>query len=268
MKMVKKFMFGLVAAATILSLVSCDGLLKKDDDKGAITGSGKNYKVEYNNEDAEAYRAYKATTLKHAGGLVKVTFDSANVSTSKMGIIFDLKANAADKNARDFYAIGLNPKGKNSGTANFYVSKFTNVTDMQAYNFGTDLTENPAKEVEIVKLATTNNIAMPAADAEGKVSVYVYYKTLLDGSFDYKILNISDEIAKAFKFDTGAFESSAILAQGNTKAKAGAEYAPTSEDDLKTMQGKLAFYAQVAANTELNGSWKVIGTYLEAEDAE
>ncbi len=268
MKMVKKIMFGLVAAATILSLVSCDGLLNKNDEAGAIKGSGKKYKVSYNNETADAYRAYKATTLKHAGGLVKVTFDSNNVSTSKMGIIFDLKntkdAEGKDvKGAVDFYCIGLNPR---SDVSNFYVSKFTNVTDIQAYNFGTELTENPAKEVEIVKLAKANNITFPAADADGKYSVYVYYKALTDGSFDWKILNIDDDIAKAYDFAEGNFVSSAVIKSGNTKEKAGTEF--DACDEGKQPQNKIAFYAQVAANTELKGSWNVIGTYLEAEDAE
>ena len=265
MKLVKKLMLGLVAAATVLSLVSCDALLKKDDTEGAITGSGKKYKVEYKNETDDAYRAYKATSLKHAGALVKVTFDSKNVSSSKMGVIFDLKKNADDKNAKDFYCIGLNPS---TSVANFYVSKFTNVTDMQAYNFGTELADNPAVEVEIVKLATANNITVPAADADGKVSFYVYYKELIDGSFDYKVLNITDEVAKAFDFEKGSFVASTVLASGNTKEKAGAEYEITKEEDLKTKQGYVAFYAQVAKNTELNGSWNVVGTYLEAEDAE
>ena len=264
MKLVKKILMGLVATAVVLSLASCDGLLPKDDTEGAITGSVKNYKVEYTNESTtDNYRAYKATTLKHAGTLVKVTFDSNNVSSSKMGIIFDLKADKDNKDARQFYIIGLNPR---SDVANFYVSKFTNVTDIQADNFGTKLTENKAKEIEIVPLAQSNNITFPAADADGKYSVYVYYKALTDGSFDWKVLNISDDVAKAYNFKTGAFESSAVLASGNTKAKCGAEYDECEEG--KQNQSKIAFYAQIAKNTTLKGSWKVIGTYLEAEDAE
>ena len=263
MKMVKKLLLGLVAVATVLTLVSCDGLLNKDDDAGAIKGSGKKYKVSYKNETDVAYRAYKATTLKHAGGLVKVSFDSNNVGTSKMGIIFDLKDDDANEGAREFYIIGLNPS---SSVKNFYVSKFTNVTDIQAANFGTDLTENPAKEIEIVPLATSNNITFPAADADGKYSVYVYYKALTDGSFDWKILNIDDDTAKAYDWEAGNFVSSAVIKSGNTKAKAGTEYAACEEG--KQPQNKIAFYAQVAAGVELKGNWNVIGTYLETEDAE
>ena len=270
MKMVKKLLLGLVAVATVLTLVSCDGLLNKDDDAGAITGSGKKYKVSYKNEETDAYRAYKATKLKHAGALVKVTFDSNNVGTSKMGIIFDLKDDVKE-DARQFYIIGFNPS---SSVKNFYVSKFTNVTDIQAANFGTGISENPAKEVEIVPLSMSNNINFPAADADGKFSVYVYYKALTDGSFDWKVLNIDDDYAKAYDFVEGNFVASTILAQGNTHKTGGKtvnkvatpEYEACAEG--KQPQNKIAFYAQVAAGVELKGSWNVIGTYLEAEDAE
>ena len=284
MKLVKKILMGLVATAVVLSLASCDGLLPKDDTEGAITGSLKNYKVSYTNESTtNPYRAYKATTLKHAGALVKVTFDSNNVNTSKMGVIFDLKADTDNKDARQFYIIGLNPR---SDKSNFYVSKFTNVTDIQAWNFGTAenpsntdeqnaaVKANPSKEVEIVPLSTTNNIKFPEADANGKFSVYVWYKAKTDGSFDYKVLNITDEVAKAYKFDTGAFDAATILAQGNTHTAGGktVNKVKTAEfdacDEGKQPKNKVAFYAQIAPNTTLNGSWKVIGTYLEAEDAE
>jgi len=263
MKMVKKLLLGLVAVATVLTLVSCDGLLNKDDDAGAITGSGKKYKVSYENEEDVAYRAYKATKLKHAGCLVKVTFDSNDIGTSKMGIIFDLKDDDKNEGAREFYIIGMNPR---SDEKNFYVSKFTNVTDIQASNFGTDLTENPAKEIEIVALNKANNIKYPAADDEGKISVYVYYKALKDGSFDWKILNIDDDLAKAYNFTEGNFTSSSVITSGNTKAKAGTEYDACEEGDQP--QNKIAFYAQIASKKTLKGSWNVLGTYLEVEDAE
>jgi len=224
MKMVKKLLLGLVAVATVLALVSCDGLLNKDDDAGAIKGSGKKYKVSYKNETEVAYRAYKATTLKHAGGLVKVSFDSNNVGTSKMGIIFDLKDDDANEGAREFYIIGLNPS---SSVKNFYVSKFTNVTDIQAYNFGTELKTNKAKEVEIVALNMNNNITVPAA-VDGKISFYVYYKLMSDGSFDWAVLDLTDDQMADFKgstkFNKAKLKNYTVLKSGNTKAKAGAEY--------------------------------------------
>lgn len=265
----KKLLSVVAAALVALTFVGCDGLLQKDDTEGAITGSGKKYKVEYKNEGTDAYRAYKATTMKHAGALVKVTFDSADVGTSKMGVIFDLKdavsgvKDADGKAGRDFYCIGIG-----AGDKSYYVSKFTNIVDIQANNFGakTTATGTEPKEVEVVKYAQNNFTKLPAAAEDGSISVYVYYKALTDGSFDYKILNITDEVAKAFKIETGTFDSSVILFEGNTLAKAGAEFEACEEG--KQPQNKVAFYAQIAPNKELKGSWNVIGTYLEAEDAE
>ena len=206
-----------------------------DDTAGAISGSNQNYTVNYTNNGDSLYRAYKETALKHAGAIIKVTFDSANVSGSKMGVIFDIKANAKDSNAKDFYIIGLNPR---TDVANFYVSKFTNVTNIQAENFGTKLTTNPAKEVEIVKLDKANNITIPEADADGKISFYVYYKLMADGSFDWAVLDLTDDQLNDFKtddkFNKAKLDDYTVLRKGNTLAKCGAEYeaAPVEKTSL------------------------------------
>jgi uncharacterized lipoprotein NlpE involved in copper resistance len=197
-----------------------------DDTQGAIKGSNDNYTVEYTNSStSDAYRAYKETTLNHAGALIKVTFNSANVSTSKMGVIFDLKDDDENEGAKEFYIIGLNPK---TTEKNFYVSKFTNVTDIQAYNFGTKAKTNPAKEVEIVALDKANNIPVPEADADGNISFYVYYKLMADGTFNYAVLDMTDEDMANFKgstkFNKAKIDDYTVLAKGNTKA-AGTEYA-------------------------------------------
>ena len=194
------------------------------DPKNAIKGRDNDYIVDYTNPEDKLYRAFKKTAFKHAGAVIKVTFDSTNVSSSKMGVIFDLKPNAENPEANDFYIIGLNPR---TDVANFYVSKFTNVTDMQAENFGTKLDTNPAKEIIVVDLATKNNIKPPKA-VDGKISFYVYYKLMSDGSFDYAILDITDEQLADFKGDKN-FLAAKIddynpIVKGNTLAKCKAEY--------------------------------------------
>ncbi len=204
-----------------------------DDSEGAITGFNQNYTVDYTNSTDKLYRAYKETALKHAGAIIKVTFNSANVSASKMGVIFDLKANDKDANAKDFYIIGLNPR---TDVPNFYVSKFTNVTDFQAENFGTKAATNPAKEVEIVALNNANKLTkIPAADADGKINFYVYYKLMADGSFDWAVLDLTEDQMNDFKsndkFNKAKLDDYTVLAKGNTLAKCGAEYeaAPVAE---------------------------------------
>ncbi|MCR4733480.1 MAG: hypothetical protein K5829_00535 [Treponema sp.] len=236
MKMVKKVLLGLAMAATVLSLTAClmddsgvnlstyykdkqgkiayyaqiaagttmtgswyvpnTTFYAGDDTEGAISGSGQKYTLEYTNTDESAYRSYKETAMKHVGALIKVTFDSADVGKSKMGVIFDLKEDDENEDAKQFYIIGLNPR---SDVANFYVSKFTNVTDIQASNFGTDLDDNPAVEKEIVALNTTNNITIPDAADDGTISFYIYYKLNTNGEFEYAVLDMEDDDMSNFK---------------------------------------------------------------------
>ena len=195
-----------------------------DDPKDAIKGNDNNYTVSLANTESDLVRAYEVTAFKHAGALIKVTFDSADVGTSKMGVIFDLKDDDEHDGAKEFYIIGLNPQ---TTVKNFYVSKFENVTDIQADNFGTYLTSNKAIEKEIVPISMTNNITVPAA-VDGKISFYVYYKLMSDGSFDYAVLDMTDEDMANFKgstkFNKAKIKDYTVLASGNTKAKAGAEY--------------------------------------------
>ncbi len=199
-----------------------------DDTEGAIKGSNDAYTINKKNEGTDKYRAYKETALNHAGALIKVTFDAetsttvgTDTATSKMGVIFDLKANATDKNAKDFYIVGIGMADKS-----YYVSKFTNVTDIQAENFGTKLDNNPAVEKEFVALKSGNFANLPAAK-DGKTSVYVYYKLIKDGSFDWAILgDLTDEEIAMFKgnkkFNATKLSDlgDKVLKSGNT----GAEY--------------------------------------------
>ena len=199
-----------------------------DDSEGVIKGSNDNYTVEYDNTEGTAkYRAYKETALKHAGALIKVKFDDTNTGASKMGVIFDLKNSAAVNGGKDFYAIAIGQEGGGS----YYVSKFTNITNIQDENFGatTTATGTDPKEIEIVKLATGNlKDKMPAKATDGSQSFYVYYKLMSDGSFNWAILDMTDEEMKKFKgnqeFNDQNLDDYKVLVKGNTKDKAGAEY--------------------------------------------
>ena len=71
MKMVKKILLGLTAAALVTSFIGCKQV---DDEKKAIDGSNNDYSIDWENSGDDNYRAYKSTSLNHAGALVKVTF--------------------------------------------------------------------------------------------------------------------------------------------------------------------------------------------------
>lgn len=273
MKMVKKVLMGMAVLAIAVALTGC----LKDDKEKAIKGSGNKYTVEYTNEGSEAYRAYAATGMAHAGALVKVTFDSINTSSSKMGIIFDLhdsKSGVKDAKgaaAKDFYAIAIG----NEGDGSYYVSKFTDIVDIQAKNFGATTTakEKEPKEVEYVKLVTGNLKAkMPAKAADGSRSLYIYYRCLGEGIYEWAILNLTDEQANEYSNVTGEFKTdlpdTVIVAAGDIGLESASSISAIAAAVGNPPQNKIAFYAQVAPKATLKGSWNIKGTYKEAEDAE
>lgn len=282
MKMVKKVLMGLAIAASVLALAGC--VPQADDTEKAIKkNSLTTYTVDYKNEGTDLYRAYKNAATAHAGALVKVTFEESETPDvrNKMGVIFNLKETKDKKNKvskRDFYIIGLGTAPK-AGVGNFYVSKFTNVTDIKAENFGTKLAENKAEEVEIVKLATTNNIEMPAA-VEGKITLWVYFKAdKASGGFDYAVIKDSATIKNiSINKDTTLddFSGETILAKGNTHVEGEStknavtekEWAADAKDS--EIQNGIAFYANIQKDTTLLGTWELpVGkTILAAEDAE
>ena len=273
MKMVKKILLGLAASALVLGFAGCKQV---DDEKGAISGSGNNYSVDFTQDGTDSYRAYKSTSLRHAGALVKITFeDPAAGNYSKMGVIFDLQKNAEDKEAKDFYIIGL------AGTAadNFYVSKFTNVTQLQAENFGTKLTDNPAVEKVIFDKSKTNgvgSITRPAA-VEGNVSYYVYYKAFKDagedattGYYEWAVFNYNDTQAEAAKQLMKGEDASitTLSALGGTCLQSGKIEGIALTATKAVPQNQIAVYAKIDAGKTLKGTWTFLDMYKEAEEIE
>ena len=262
--MVKKILLGLAATAAVLSMAGCK---MTDDEEKAITGSGKTKSINKQNDTDDNYRAYISTDFKHAGALVKVTFeDPDEAGFSKMGVIFDLCENK-DK-SKNFYIIGVAP----SAYSNFYISKFENVTDLQADNFGTKLTSNPAKETEFIALNTgtskntEKDITLPAKAEDGSISLYIYFKAFEDGKYECAALNLTDEEVKQIKIDTfklADLNSSKILKSYNITDG----FEPVTAAN-KVPQNKIAVYANVLKHTTLNGKWNFTSTYLEAEEIE
>ena len=145
MKIMKKIAVAVFAGAMVFGLASCGGA-GDDDPNKMIKGSNKVYTIDYTSETEENSRGYNATAYKHAGAAVQLDFE--NVSNTfnggVMGLIFDLEEKDGVKS---FNIIGVKANDANGGLG-YYVSRFENVTDIQAVNFGTDLKENPAKEIK------------------------------------------------------------------------------------------------------------------------
>jgi len=268
MKMVKKILLGLTAAALVTSFIGCKQV---DDEKKAIDGSNNDYSIDWENLGDENYRAYKSTSLNHAGALVKVTFtDPKDDNYSKMGVIFDLHDDA--NKAKEFFIIGL------AGTKdkNYYVSKFSNVTDIQADNFGTKLKENKAVEKAYVALGA-KTLSQPAKAADGSMSYYVYFREYKEAAnstkakFEYAVFSIANEdaekAAKAKVKEEATKASDVEAISGVTQL----DYGTTDEFDIKDgklTQNQLAVYAMIPSKKVLKGKWKFLDMYLEAEEIE
>ena len=265
MKMVKKILLGLAATALMFGVFSCK---MADDEEKAMGGTADKPTVEYENKNNENYRCYRSTSFSHAGAIVKVIFENPETSgKSKMGVIFDLHKNDKDKNAVDFYIIGLSAQS-GSDVSNFYVSKFENVTDMQADNFGTKLDNNPADETELIELAPGQRITtLPSKAEDGTLSYYVYYKALQEGAYEYAVLDMTDAIAKTLKAKNLSISS---MPEGVTVLKSGTipNAFTAVTDDSKLPQNKIGCYAMIPPSTKLKGHWDFFDTYLEAEEIE
>lgn len=278
MKMVKKILFGLVAAAAVLSLASCG--IKKDDPEGIIKGSAGNYSVNYKYENADTdatYRAYKPTGFKHAGVLAKVTFDKDdinNIGNSKLGVIFGLQEKKYNSNTvKDFYIIGLG--AENNGK--YYISKFTNIKDIQAVNFGaptngTDTGENGEKEDILVDISSITL----STDNEGNQYAYIWFQVYKNGSIEIKIGDIEDDdvtdwnsktdyqkVDQAPNFKTGA--KTYTISQSSTGYD---PWTPANQTQINAPQDYIAIYARVQGSKTLNGKVKFVKDFCEAEDIE
>ena len=274
MKMVKKILLGLAATASIMALFGCK---MNDDPENAIKGFNNNYSIDYTNETGSEYRAYESTNFKHAGALVKIKIDNAaDCGNSKMGVIFELKDNAKNKKAVDFYIIGV---GTNNSQYNFYVSKYTSIVNIRDKNFGapSNGSEGPngEKEVEYIPLSGTKISDLPE-------EFYVYCKAKIDGSYEFALLKGTPTDSTKMDIDKiditdlpsgvelitlpTSTKKNGCTISGNIGKIPNVFDAVTKDSDIQ--QNKLALYARIDKDATLKGSWKFCGTYLEAEEVE
>ena len=274
MKMVKKILLGLAATASIMALFGCK---MNDDPENAIKGFNNNYSIDYTNETGSEYRAYESTNFKHAGALVKIKIDNAaDCGNSNMGVIFELKDNAKNKKAVDFYIIGV---GTNNSQYNFYVSKYTSIVNIRDKNFGapSNGSEGPngEKEVEYIPLSGTKISDLPE-------EFYVYCKAKIDGSYEFALLKGTPTDSTKMDIDKiditdlpsgvelitlpTSTKKNGCTISGNIGKIPNVFDAVTKDSDIQ--QNKLALYARIDKDATLKGSWKFCGTYLEAEEVE
>lgn len=264
MKIMKKIAAITIAAAALFAFAGCSDA---DDPNEMITGSNKNYEIDYTNTTKDVSRGYHSTAYKHAGAAVQLDFEnvSKNVNAGVMGLIFDLEEKDGVKS---FNVIGVKTNNAN-GELGYYVSRFENVTDIQAENFGTKLKENPAKEtVYVTAFAKANGVKNAEKDT---ITVYAYAieeKATEDGTdsakkaykkdeFIYKVYLINNKVAN--------LDADGKLVDENKNA-INLETSPVATiatGYTKLTQNKLAVYANVYGNKTLKGTWTYRGDYKE-----
>ena len=266
MKIMKKIAAVTIAAAALFAFAGCSDA---DDPNEMITGSNKNYEIDYTNTTEEISRGYHSTAYKHAGAAVQLDFEnvSKNANGGVMGLIFDLEEKDG---AKSFNVIGVKTNNAD-GALGYYVSRFENVTDIQADNFGTKLKENPAKETEYVKIFGSAT-GVINEEKEDTITVYAYAieeeateagkdsanKDYAKGEYIYKVYLINNKVANLDangklvdenknEIDLSGVKPAATIATGYTSLT----------------QKKLAVYANVYKGKTLKGTWTYRGDYKE-----
>lgn len=254
MKIMKKIAAVTIAAAALFAFAGCSD---DDDPNEMITKvSSKEYTIEYSNESSEISRGYKSTALKHSGGFFVIEIENQKSDQSAadgvMGVIFDLHENSEKK---DFYVIGVNYGYENKKQFGYYASKFRNVTDLQAANFGAgkdhvyypesltdfDSATDPTELVLEKAFAYNANIT---PDKNGKIKVAIDV-SMNEGAYTVKMYKASDLNEK----EDGVKESATAIIDETIPA--------TITGYTKEEQGKIGFYANVYANKTLKGTWKL-----------
>ena len=174
-----------------------------------------------------------------------------------MGLIFDLEEKDGVKS---FNVIGVKTNNAN-GELDYYVSRFENVTDIQAENFGTKLKENPAKETVYVKaFAKANGVKNAEKDT---ITVYAYAIEKLNTAtqkYEYEVylLYADTQIGKLDKDGNLVAEDGTAIDLSGVKP-----VATIATGYTKLTQNKLAVYANVYGNKTLKGTWTYRGDYKE-----
>lgn len=256
MKIMKKIAAVTIAAAALFAFAGCS---EDDDPNEMITGSNKKYEIDYTNTTEVTSRGYHSTAYKHAGAAVQLDFLNVNSDTKEagvMGLIFDLEEKDGVKS---FNVIGVRTADTEGGLG-YYVSRFDNVTDIQAENFGTKLAENPAKETEYVKAFKT---AKGEKGTDSKVTVYAYAIEKLNKAtqkYEYKVYLLNDKVGK---LDS---DGNLVTEDGKAIDLSGVEPVatiPTEYTGSQPTQKKLAVYANVYGEKTLKGTWTYRGDYKE-----
>ncbi|MBQ4377611.1 MAG: hypothetical protein II821_00215 [Treponema sp.] len=287
MKLSKKILAAFSVAAALAmagTFVSCTE--DDDDTEGAISGSGKNYTINYTNTKEELYRCQNTTTFKHMGELVKITFNdqTTNTHNGAMGFIWDLGQSKdainnnsvtlghTDKGYQNFMVVGF--RNQSSGLQ-YYVSKFFNVTDLQADNFGasTKVTTHDAgiaktDPVEIDVTGGWQSAGITSIATDKTMTVWVDIYPIFENS-EYGVNKDahSSDAAGTYYVDIYDSDPTATGFTGSPVKTTKIETSVTGYN-AKPKQNTLAVYANVQPSKTLSGAWNLAKDYAADEVVE
>lgn len=267
-------MSGALVAALAFGVMGCKAE-DDDDELKALSGSNNDYSVDFKNEGNDVYRAYHTTTFKHAGALCQVTMNTSNGGKGAMGYIWDLESNStrAEKEPRRFFIVGFNYDYTEKGKVAYYVSRYSNVTDIEAKKFGA--TSNGAAEKVYVELNTTN-VCTPTIDTNGDLTMT--FDVYEDGEF-----TVDENGKKKYTSYNGGFvvdiyNGKIETADLKTANKVKSVKIPAADVGYKTAESDVtkpicnqkqgAVYVNVYQGNTLKGKWYYADTYKAAEVVE
>ena len=267
---ISKILVGAIAAVAMVGFFGCKS--NNDDPNEMIKKeSSKLYKIDYTNDSSEVSRGYKSTSTKHSGGLFVIEMNNQEATSTNadgvMGVIFDLK-NGSDKTKKDFYVVGVNYGYGNEGKGKlgYYASKYKNVEDLQASNFGATKIYDPSKTADLTAFNETTDTA------ELVLSTAFKYVTLTpDTDKSVKVVinvEMKDGAYTVTLYTADALNDKGTAIKDGATALATETIPATITGYTKEEQNQLAFYANVYAKRTLTGSWKLPNAqnYIQVEE--
>ncbi|MDE5798510.1 MAG: hypothetical protein K2H73_05765 [Treponemataceae bacterium] len=286
MKMTKKVLLtAAVMAAASFGFMGCGA---DDDDPNEMFSSGvNNFNIKYINSDGKGSRGVNVTTAKHEGAFVKLTMNQQTNNGGVLGFMWDIteKTNGGEQ-PWDFWLIGFNYGSSKYGTTGglgYYVSKFKNVANKQDVNFGaTDAHSyttysqfnDYAGIAEFKKVEGANGNVFKPCDPNGKTikdETKKAWEVYVDVSWE------RDNDTPTGAFVIRLYDPETVGTASKVETAWANDYLdriviPASETGYvgsNTIgQKQLGAYANVYADSSVDGSFKYADTYAQAEVAE
>ncbi|MBQ7537706.1 MAG: hypothetical protein IJT42_01910 [Treponema sp.] len=283
-KLLKVGAFALLAGS--LCFVGC----KNDDDENDVITKtdSKNYSVNFTNSGTSVTtRGYEATTFMHRGELVRFTFDSSSTDGGVLGFIWDLektdsKLESTGAKGRNFLVFGLATNFE-SGKIQYYASKYYNISDISARNFGAynngtvayseaNVENGVACEYDITKAVTGSSFVDLGNTSANKV---VYWADIYPTTTANHVAGTEDKtntFTGGYTIDIyeGTADSEELGAKKGT-VDIGTDvtgYVAAGASGTEVPHRYLAVYANIYNNKSLKGAWYLKSDYYNDDVVE